>query len=172
VIDPRRGTVPDPAIETTDLVERLAGGDRRALARAISLVEGGGKGAADLAKRAFSRARRTPLIGITGPGGSGKSTLVDALTMRYREGDETVGILAVDPSSPFSGGALLGDRVRMQRHAEDTGVFVRSMATRGALGGLAAAAYDALTLLAAAGFDVKRVPGYGRKRHMSVGRLA
>lgn len=151
--DPEADRGPDAVTTRSDLVERLVRGDRRALARAISRVESGGPDAAELVKEAFPEALQVPLVGITGPSGSGKSTLVDALTTLYREAGETVGILAVDPSSPFSGGALLGDRVRMQRHAEDPGVFLRSMATRGALGGLAAAAYDALTLLAAAGFD-------------------
>lgn len=134
-------------------VERLAAGDRRALARAISLVEDGGPDAVGILKAAHGRAASVPVVGVTGPPGSGKSTLVDALTAAYREDGVSVGVLAVDPSSPFTGGAVLGDRVRMQRHSTDPQVFVRSMATRGVLGGLAAGAHDALLLLAAAGFQ-------------------
>ena len=136
-----------------ELVERLAGGDRRALAQAISVVEDGGRESAELIRSAFPRAKDAPIVGITGPSGAGKSTLVDGLTEVYRADGATIGVLAVDPSSPFTGGALLGDRVRMQRHSEDEGVYMRSMATRGALGGLAAAVYDALTLLSVAGLD-------------------
>ena len=130
----------------------MANGDRRALARAISLVENGRDSAA-LIRSAFPLAKGAPIVGITGPSGCGKSTLVDDLTATYRADDCTIGVLAIDPTSPFTGGALLGDRVRMQRHSEDPGVYVRSMATRGALGGLAAAVYDALTLLAVAGLE-------------------
>lgn len=135
------------------VVERLAGGDRRALAQAITAVENRTEASVGLISAAFPRATGAPIVGITGPSGAGKSTLVDALTGVYRADDKTVGVLAVDPTSPFTGGALLGDRVRMQRHSEDPGVYVRSMATRGAMGGLAAAVYDTLVLLSVAGFD-------------------
>ena len=135
------------------MVDRLAAGDRRALARAISVVESGAENAAALIKEAFPRAGGAPVVGITGASGAGKSTILDGLTHAYRADAVTVGILAVDPSSPFTGGALLGDRVRMLSHSEDDGVYVRSMATRGAMGGLAAAVYDALVLLSAAGLE-------------------
>jgi len=134
-------------------VERLAAGDRRVLARAITAVENRSAISAELIGLAFPRARTAPVVGVTGPSGAGKSTLVDVLTAAYRAEDTTVGVLAIDPTSPFTGGALLGDRVRMQRHTEDEGVYVRSMATRGAMGGLAAAVYDTLVLLSVAGFD-------------------
>jgi LAO/AO transport system kinase len=134
------------------LVDRVVAGDRRALARAITAVENRTEISADLIREAFPRAGTAPVVGITGPSGAGKSTLVDALTAAYRAEGETIGVLAIDPTSPFTGGALLGDRVRMQRHSEDEGVYVRSMATRGAMGGLAAAVYDTLVLLSVAGF--------------------
>ena len=131
----------DPA-----LIESVHAGDRRALARAITAAEAGEIfDLADIPDRG--------VIGVTGPPGAGKSTLVDAIVRRFRERGETVGILAVDPSSPKTGGAILGDRIRMQEHTGDEGVFIRSMATRGHLGGLAPAARAALGLMAAAGFD-------------------
>ncbi|MFQ5743445.1 MAG: methylmalonyl Co-A mutase-associated GTPase MeaB [Acidobacteriota bacterium] len=135
------------------LVEQLRAGERRALARSISMVEDRAPASEAIIKGAFGAASIPPVIGVTGPSGSGKSTLVDALTVLYRQQGSSVGVLAIDPSSPFTGGAMLGDRVRMQRHGEDAGVFVRSMATRGTLGGLAAAVYDTLVLLAAAGLE-------------------
>ena len=141
------------ADQLTEIVDRLAGGDRRALARAISAVENAAPMSEGLVREAFPRAGTAPVVGITGPSGAGKSTLVDCLTAAYRAKDISIGVLAIDPSSPFTGGALLGDRVRMQRHSEDAGVYVRSMATRGAMGGLAAAVYDTLVLLSVAGFD-------------------
>ena len=134
-------------------VERLAQGDRRALARAITAVENRTPAGEALVRAAYARGRGTPVVGITGASGAGKSTLVDGLAAAYRAEDITIAVLAIDPSSPFTGGALLGDRVRMQRHTGDEGVYVRSMATRGAMGGLASAVYDTLVLLAAAGFD-------------------
>ncbi len=136
-----------------EMIERIAAGDRRALARAISVVENDTGVSEELIRAAFPRAQAAPVVGITGPSGAGKSTLVDGMTAAYRTDDTSVAVLAIDPSSPFTGGALLGDRVRMQRHSEDPGVYVRSMATRGAMGGLAAAVYDALVLLSVAGFD-------------------
>ncbi len=149
--DPERG--PGAEAAPAEIVERIAAGDRRALARAISAVENGTEASEDFVREAFPRVGSAPIVGITGPSGAGKSTLVDALTKAYRDDDVSVGVLAVDPTSPFTGGALLGDRVRMQRHSQDSGVYVRSMATRGAMGGLAAAVYDTLVLLAVAGFD-------------------
>ncbi len=125
----------------------------RALARAISLVEGGGAARAELIRRLYPETGRARVVGVTGPPGAGKSTLVDRLTRHLRARGETVGILAIDPTSPFSGGALLGDRIRMQSLYTDPGVYIRSMATRGALGGLARASHDAVDLLDAGGFD-------------------
>lgn len=138
-----------------ELVERVFERQPRALGRAISRLEDDrDRGAArDLVGRVYPRTGRARLVGITGPPGAGKSTLVDRLARRCRQRGETVGILAVDPTSPFTGGALLGDRVRMQSLYTDPGVFIRSMATRGAMGGLARASRDAVDLLDAAGFD-------------------
>jgi LAO/AO transport system kinase len=137
----------------SDLAERVLAGDLRAVARAISLVEGESTEAASLLARLYARTGRAYLIGITGPPGAGKSTLVDRLISEHRALDRKVGVIAVDPTSPFTGGAILGDRVRMQAHASDPGVYIRSMATRGHLGGLAAATADAALVLDAAGFD-------------------
>lgn len=130
-----------------ELVDAVRAGDRRALSRAITLVERGEP--LDGPEPTGSK----PVLGITGPPGVGKSTLISAFISRLRAQGETVGVLAVDPSSPITGGALLGDRIRMQSHIDDEGVYVRSMATRGHLGGLANAAADAVRLMAMAGFD-------------------
>jgi LAO/AO transport system kinase len=136
-----------------DLVPRLLQRNPRALGRAISILEDGGPGQRELIRRVYGETGKARVIGITGPPGAGKSTLVDRLARRIRQRGETVGILAVDPTSPFTGGALLGDRIRMQTLYTDPGVFIRSMATRGAMGGLARASRDAVDLLDAAGFD-------------------
>jgi len=128
-------------------------GDTRALARAIRMVEDRDPGIADLLRQVRERAGRARVIGVTGPPGSGKSTLCDQVIERWRAGGHMVGVIAVDPSSPFTGGAILGDRVRMVRHTLDPGVFIRSMAARGHLGGLAAAAREAIRLLDASGRD-------------------
>jgi LAO/AO transport system kinase len=129
-------------------------GDVRSIARAISLVEAGGPEAEELLAGLYPRTGRAYLLGITGPPGGGKSTLTDGLIAHYRSQGLRVGVLAVDPSSPFSGGAILGDRVRMQKHATDPGVFIRSMGSRGHLGGLALATADAAKILDAAGYDI------------------
>ena len=136
-----------------ELVARLVDGDVRALARAISLVEDGAPGAVPVLRAAFPRTGRAVVLGITGAPGAGKSSLVDRLIASYRALGRRVGVVAVDPSSAYSGGAILGDRVRMQRHATDDGVFIRSMAGRGHLGGLSRTASDAVDLLDAAGYD-------------------
>ena len=135
------------------LVARLVDGDVRALARAISLVEDGAEGGVAVLRAAFPRTGRALVLGITGAPGAGKSSLVDRLVASYRAAGRRVGVVAVDPSSAYSGGAILGDRVRMQRHATDDGVFIRSMASRGHLGGLSRTASDAVDLLDAAGYD-------------------
>jgi LAO/AO transport system kinase len=141
-------------LNTLGLPERIVAGDARAVARAISLVEDEQAAGADLIRAVFPHTGRAYLVGVTGPPGAGKSTLVDRLTTELRRSAASIGILAVDPTSPFSGGAVLGDRLRMQSHAADEGVFIRSMATRGHLGGLARATGDAALVLDAAGKDI------------------
>ena len=136
------------------LSERVLAGDARAVARAISLIEDELAAGADLVRRNFARTGRAYLIGVTGPPGAGKSTLVDRMTAEIRKTGKTVGVVAVDPTSPYTGGAILGDRVRMQAHAGDEGVFIRSMATRGQLGGLARATGEVAMVLDASGKDV------------------
>jgi LAO/AO transport system kinase len=143
------------------LAERLLAGDPRAIARAISLVENETPAATDLLRTIFPHTGRAYLIGVTGPPGAGKSTLVDRMTQQLRARGKTVGIIAVDPTSPFSGGAILGDRVRMQAHAGDPGVFIRSMATRGHLGGLARATYEVALVLDASGKDIVLIETVG-----------
>ena len=150
-----------PGVQVRDKFRRLSAladsilsGDPRAIARGISLVENDSDGGPALVRDLFGRSGRAFLVGVTGAPGAGKSTLVDAIVARWRRAGRTVGVLAVDPTSPFSGGAMLGDRVRMQAHAQDAGVFIRSMATRGNLGGLARATGDAALVLDAAGKDV------------------
>ena len=139
---------------TTSLADRLLAGDLRALARAISLVEDEAPDGVDLVRRIFPRTGRAHLVGITGPPGAGKSTLVDQMVRHARAEGRTVGVIAVDPTSPYTGGAILGDRIRMQAHAGDPGVFIRSMATRGHLGGLARTTSEVALLLDAAGRDL------------------
>ena len=139
----------DPA----SLLEAARAGDRLALARLVSLLERGGPDGRRVAALAYRTGTDAPTLGVTGAPGAGKSTLVSRLVSEIRRSDETVGVLAVDPTSPFSGGAILGDRVRMQDHALDPGVFIRSMATRGHLGGLSLAVPEAVRVLAAAGLD-------------------
>jgi LAO/AO transport system kinase len=145
----------DPGVTPTlqSLAARVCAGDVRAIARAISLIEDESPQAAELVRSLFAATGRSYLIGITGPPGAGKSTLVDRLALELRRRQQTVGIIAVDPTSPYSGGAILGDRVRMQSQAGDDGVYIRSMATRGHLGGLARATHEAAYVLDAAGKD-------------------
>lgn len=133
---------------------RIVDGDRRAAARLMTQAENGEPAAAPVLSRLHAHGGRARILGVTGAPGSGKSTLVDRLVTELRQAGQKVAVLAVDPSSPFSGGAVLGDRVRMGRHAEDDGVLIRSMSARGSLGGLAPATGDLLTILDAIGFDV------------------
>jgi len=136
------------------LSERVLTGDPRAIARAISLIEDEAPAGAELIRRIFARTGRAYLIGVTGPPGAGKSTLVDRMTAQLRKAGKTVGVVAVDPTSPYTGGAILRDRVRMQAHAGDDGVFIRSMATRGHLGGLARATGEVAAVFDASGKDL------------------
>jgi len=136
------------------LAERVLAGEPRAIARAISLVEDDEAAGADLIRAIFGHTGRAYLVGVTGPPGAGKSTLVDRLTAAFRDQRLKVGVIAVDPTSPFTGGAVLGDRLRMQSHAVDEDVFIRSMATRGHLGGLSRATDGAALVLDAAGKDL------------------
>lgn len=137
-----------------ELIERLRSGDMRALARAISLVENDAASAAEVLSRCFPHSGRALRIGITGAPGAGKSTIVDKLARHYRSEGVTVGVVAVDPTSPFTGGAILGDRIRMQENLNDPGFYVRSMATRGSLGGLARTTADVASIIEASGKDV------------------
>ena len=136
-----------------DLVQKILQGDIRAAARLMSMIENGTQGAVSALKALYPHTGKAYVVGVTGPPGSGKSTLVDGITEELRRLDKSVGIVAVDPTSPFTGGAILADRIRMQRHSLDAGVFIRSMATRGHLGGLARATNDVVDILDAAGKD-------------------
>lgn len=137
-----------------ELIERMLNGDKRATARLITLVENDEEKAREIIKRIYPYTGNAYIVGITGPPGAGKSTLLDKLIRVAREEGKLIGVIAIDPTSPFTGGALLGDRIRMQRHSTDPGVFIRSMATRGSLGGLAKATSDAIKVLDAYGCDV------------------
>ena len=149
----------NPDIQQT--IDQLRAGDIRALARAISTVENRAPGWSELLKALFPHSGKARVLGLTGPPGAGKSTLVDQLARLYRKQDRTVGIIAVDPSSPYTGGAILGDRIRMQEHFADPGIYIRSMATRGSLGGLARTTADVTTVLDAAGRDLIMIETVG-----------
>jgi LAO/AO transport system kinase len=147
--------------DTTDSVERVLQGDRRALARLVTRIENASPGAIEALSLLYPHTGRAHIVGVTGAPGCGKSTLVNEIALEIRRGGQTVGIIAVDPSSPFSGGALLGDRIRMRDLAGDDGVFIRSMASRGSLGGLARATNDVVKVLDAAGFDMVLIETVG-----------
>src|SRR6266496_2385852 len=140
-------------MSSEELIDRVIAGDPKAVARVISKIEDGTPDSPSLMKEIFPRTGRALIVGVTGAPGAGKSSLVDKLAAFYRGRGERVGIIAVDPSSPFSGGAILGDRIRMQKLALDSGVFIRSMATRGNLGGLARTTVEVVAILDAAGYD-------------------
>ena len=144
-----------------DLAQRVQRGDRRALARLISAIESGDPASEKAVAALVEEVAPAPRIGITGPPGAGKSTLVGAVLAELRSRGDTVAVLAVDPSSPVTGGALLGDRIRMQDHVEDPGVYIRSMASRGHLGGLSPAAGPTIAVLARSGFDIVLVETVG-----------
>jgi LAO/AO transport system kinase len=144
-----------------NLVDRVRAGELRALARAISIVEDHGAEAMELLKALFPYSGNAMLLGLTGSPGAGKSTLVDQIAREYRKQGKTIGIVAVDPSSPFSGGAILGDRIRMQSHYADQGIYIRSMATRGSLGGLASTTADVATVLDASGRSMVMIETVG-----------
>lgn len=144
-----------------EFIDKLFSGDPRTIGRAITRVENYSPGAADLMKAVFPKTGRALIIGITGSPGAGKSSLVDKLALHYREAGKRIGIICVDPSSPFSGGAILGDRIRMATLGLDKNVFIRSMATRGNLGGLSRATVDAVAILDAAGFEIVIVETVG-----------
>ncbi len=147
--------------DTQALVEQLRAGDSRALARVISAVENRTPGWSELLKALFPHTGRARILGLTGAPGAGKSTLVDQLARLYRKENRTVGIIAVDPTSPYTGGAILGDRIRMQEHFSDPGIYIRSMATRGSLGGLARTTADVATVLDASGRDLVMIETVG-----------
>jgi LAO/AO transport system kinase len=148
-------------VTAAPLSQRVVAGDPRAIARAISLIEAESDDGAELVRQIYRRTGRAYLVGVTGPPGAGKSTLVDRMTAEIRATGRTVGVVAVDPTSPFTGGAILGDRVRMQAHAGDAGVFIRSMATRGHLGGLARATSEVALVFDAAGKDIVLIETVG-----------
>jgi len=143
------------------LIEQLRAGNSRTLARAISMVENRSPGSTELLKDLFPQTGHARILGLTGAPGAGKSTLVDQLAKHYRKENRTVGIIAVDPTSPYTGGAILGDRIRMQDHFSDPGIYIRSMATRGSLGGLARTTADVTTVMDASGRDLIMIETVG-----------
>ena len=143
------------------LTEEILSGNSRAIARAMTLIENETSSAREILKSLFRKTGRALVVGITGSPGSGKSTLVDVMTQEYRSQGKKVGIVAVDPTSPFSGGSIMADRVRMSRHYSDEGVFIRSMATRGHLGGLARTTEKMITVLDSSGFELILVETVG-----------
>jgi GTPase len=147
--------------ELSQFIERIRTGDMRAIARAISAIEDNAPESVPLLQGLFPYSGKARIIGLTGPPGAGKSTLVDALAREYRGQNKTIGIVAVDPTSPYTGGAILGDRIRMQAHHADTGIYIRSMATRGFLGGLARTTADVTTVLDASGKDLVLIETVG-----------
>jgi len=142
-------------------IEQLRAGDPRALARAISVAENRSPGWSELLKAIFPYSGHARILGLTGPPGAGKSTLVDQLARFYRKEGRSIGIIAVDPTSPYTGGAILGDRIRMQDHSSDSGIYIRSMATRGSLGGLARTTADVSTILDASGRNLIMIETVG-----------
>jgi LAO/AO transport system kinase len=148
-------------VTNASLTDRVLGGDPRAIARAISLIADEAPEGAEVVRRLFEHTGRAYLVGVTGPPGAGKSTLVDRMISEFRKAGSTIGVVAVDPTSPFSGGAILGDRIRMQAQASDPGVFIRSMATRGHLGGLARATAEVAVVFDAAGKDIVLIETVG-----------
>src|SRR6185437_4625133 len=147
--------------EIQNLMERVTSGDARALARAITLVENRTPESSELLKALFPRTGQGKVVGLTGSPGAGKSTLVDHLAREYRKQQKTVGIIAVDPTSPYTGGAILGDRIRMGSHYADPGIYIRSMATRGSLGGLASTTSKVVSVIDASGRDIVLIETVG-----------
>ena len=157
----------------TELVKEMKAGNRLALARLISKIENRGSDLSEIINSIFSSTGKAQILGITGPPGAGKSSLVDRLAAHYRSENKRVAIVAIDPSSPFTGGAILGDRIRMQQHAGDSGVYIRSLGTRGKHGGLSHATKEVVMLLDSAGFDVILVETVGvGQTELDVLRLA
>ena len=148
-------------LSTGEMVNRLLAGDRRAAARLITLVENELDGHHEVMRLVYPHTGKAMILGITGAGGAGKSTLTDHLIGRFRDQGKKVGVVVVDPSSPFSGGAFLGDRIRLQSHSQDDGVYIRSMASRGYLGGLSRATYDVIRIMEAMGNEVVIVETLG-----------
>ncbi|MGD8226595.1 MAG: methylmalonyl Co-A mutase-associated GTPase MeaB [Desulfobacteraceae bacterium] len=144
-----------------EIVKKLLSGDRRSAARLITMVENEMEGRREVMKQIYPHTGNAMIVGVTGSGGAGKSTVIDHLIRKFREQGKAVGVVVVDPSSPFSGGAFLGDRIRLQSHSQDNGVYIRSMASRGYLGGLSRATHDVIRILEAMGNDVVIVETLG-----------